>query len=71
MVRFPKLPVRLRRPAPAFPKTEVMFDQLSYLVDHAAQGCQSECSECIRLNRVKSLLLLPFQSELVKEQLPN
>jgi hypothetical protein len=52
----------------ASPMTEVMFDQLEYLLAHTAeranrgQQCAPECMDCGRLQQVKNWLLLPFHS---------
>ena len=48
---------------------DVMFEQLRYLDSHAQQKCAPKCADCVRLNRVKAWLLLPFsQSRSVKKQ---
>jgi hypothetical protein len=39
---------------------DVMFDQLGYLLAHAAQPCPPECADCARLGQVRNWLLLPF-----------
>jgi len=48
------------------PLTEVMFDQLEYLVGHGARRAPGDCSpgcvDCGRLQQVKNWLLLPFHS---------
>ena len=44
------------------PLVDVLFDQLEYLVSHARQGCLSGCPDCTRLEQVKKLLLMPFDS---------
>jgi hypothetical protein len=50
------------------PMTEVMFDQLEYLLAHAAQSanpgqsCVPECMDCGRLQQVRNWLLMPFHS---------
>jgi hypothetical protein len=41
--------------------TQVMFDQLEYLVAHAGGNCALDCADCERLQQVKSWLLLPFR----------
>ena len=38
----------------------ILHEQLGYLVDHATQNCAPGCSDCARLQKVKSWLLLPF-----------
>jgi len=48
-----------RIPEPA-DETEVMREQLEYLIDHAAQEVQCGCSECQRYLRVRSILLEIF-----------
>lgn len=45
----------------AAPVVDVIFDQLEYLMNHAAHGCPAECVDCARLERVKYWLLLPFR----------
>jgi len=40
---------------------EVMFDQLAWLLEHANASCSPECPHCARLEKVKDLLLVPFQ----------
>jgi len=38
-----------------------MFDQLAWLLEHASATCSPECPHCARLEKVKDLLLVPFQ----------
>ena len=45
---------------PASP-VEVMFDQLAWLLEHTSESCSPECPHCARLEKVKDLLLVPFQ----------
>jgi hypothetical protein len=40
---------------------EVMFDQLAWLLEHVSASCPAECPHCARLEKVKNLLLVPFQ----------
>ena len=40
---------------------EVMFDQLTWLLEHASASCSPECPHCARLEKVKNLLLVPFE----------
>jgi hypothetical protein len=40
---------------------EVMFDQLAWLLEHGNASCSKECPHCARLEKVKDLLLVPFQ----------
>lgn len=40
---------------------EVMFDQLAWLLEHASASCSPGCPHCVRLEKVKNLLLAPFQ----------
>ena len=40
---------------------EVMFDQLAWLLEHTSESCSPECPHCVRLEKVKDLLLEPFQ----------
>ena len=46
----------------AAPLTEVMFEQLEYLITHASGHCPKDCFDCHRLERVQNWLLLPFRS---------
>lgn len=39
---------------------DVMYDQLDYLTQHATKCSSPICSDCVRLRRVKDLLMLPF-----------
>lgn len=41
--------------------TDVLFDQLQYLVEHALGDCSTECADCRRLQMVTDWLLLPFR----------
>jgi len=41
--------------------TDVMFDQLQYLVGHVGGNCATECPDCRRLQMVTDWLLLPFR----------
>jgi hypothetical protein len=41
---------------------DVLIDQLEYLVSHASRGCPPGCPDCFRLQQVKKLLLIPFDS---------
>ena len=43
---------------------DVMFDQLKYLAAHRVPGCPRGCADCARLAQVKTLLLLPFLSDI-------
>jgi hypothetical protein len=42
--------------------TDVLFDQLEYLIAHSGEACQPDCADCARLEQVSNLLLLPFRS---------
>jgi hypothetical protein len=44
------------------PLVDVLFDQLEYLVAHPGQECSRGCPECDRLEQIRKLLLVPFQS---------
>jgi hypothetical protein len=52
----------------ASPTTDVLYDQLEYLLAHTAERanlghqCAPECMDCGRLQQVKNWLLLPFHS---------
>ena len=41
--------------------TDVLFDQLEYLVAHTAENCSENCPDCRRLQMVADWLLLPFR----------
>jgi len=43
------------------PLTDVMLDQLRYLLRHKGPGCPADCTDCERLAGVQSWLLLPFR----------
>ena len=48
----------------AAPLTDVMYEQLEYLIGHSDGGnCPSNCIDCDRLQQVRNLLLLPFRSD--------
>jgi hypothetical protein len=47
--------------APA-PLSEVLFDQLEYLLAHRTEDCPPGCTDCSRLQQVKDWLLLPFRT---------
>ena len=42
--------------------TDVMYEQLEYLIGHSDEDCPPDCMDCDRLQQVRSLLLLPFRS---------
>ena len=42
--------------------TDVLFDQLEYLIAHVGGNCPPECADCARLEQVRILLLLPFRT---------
>lgn len=46
--------------APA-PLTDVMLEQLRYLLSHKSPGCTPDCADCARLQGAESWLLLPFR----------
>jgi len=48
-----------RIPEPA-DETEVMREQLEYLIEHTAKNVRSACSECQRYLKVRSILLEIF-----------
>ena len=52
---------RVRYIAPAA-LTDVMFEQLDYLVAHKSRRCSPRCDACMRLNQIESLLLAPFRT---------
>ena len=43
------------------PLSDVMFDQLEYLVAHTSSQCSPGCPDCNRLEQVKKWLLAPFR----------
>jgi hypothetical protein len=47
---------------PAATLTDVLFEQLDYLLTHAG-NCLPGCSDCGRLEQVKRCLLQPFGNE--------
>jgi hypothetical protein len=47
------------------PVTEVLFDQLEYLLSHGGAHCGADCMDCLRLAQIEKLLLLPFSSALL------
>jgi len=56
-------PAEARNPSNIGPAhlTDVMFDQLQYLVEHVAGNCGEECPDCRRLEMVSDWLLMPFR----------
>ena len=40
--------------------TDVMFDQLEYLIAHSRRNCPPGCRDCERLEQVSNWLLTPF-----------
>ena len=46
----------------AAPLTDVMYEQLEYLIGHSDGACPENCIDCDRLQQVRNLLLLPFRS---------
>jgi len=44
------------------PLTDVMLDQLRFLLSHKSHGCPPACADCERLAGVESWLLLPFRN---------
>lgn len=46
----------------AAPLTDVMYEQLEYLIGHSDGDCPPDCIDCDRLQQVRNLLLLPFRS---------
>ena len=43
---------------------DVMFDQLQYLAAHRVSACPRGCADCARLAQIKTLLLMPFRSDI-------
>jgi hypothetical protein len=48
--------------------TDVLFDQLDYLLAHARRRCASDCIDCIRLRQVEGWLLLPFRNPISRRR---
>ena len=46
----------------AAPLTDVMYEQLEYLIGHSGGNCPPDCIDCGRLQQVRNWLLLPFRS---------
>jgi hypothetical protein len=46
----------------AAPVTDVMYEQLEYLIGHSGGNCLPDCIDCGRLQQVRNWLLLPFRS---------
>jgi hypothetical protein len=44
------------------PLSDILYEQLDYLIAHATQACPPGCADCARLQQVKIWLLLPFGS---------
>jgi len=44
------------------PVSEVLFEQLGYLLSHGRASCSPNCAECARLRQVQALLLSPFSA---------
>ena len=42
--------------------TDVMFDQLEYLLSHQSEDCPPRCQDCQRLKKARRWLLLPFRT---------
>ena len=43
--------------------TDVMYEQLEYLIGHSDGDCPPDCIDCDRLQKIRTLLLLPFRSD--------
>ena len=55
-------------------ETDVMREQLEYLIEHAAEADECDCSECRRYLRVRAILLEIFgepQQAKVQEMAPQ
>ena len=46
----------------AAPLTDVLFDQLEYLLAHRNRPCTPGCEACVRLKQVESVLMRPFRT---------
>jgi hypothetical protein len=42
---------------------DVMYEQLEYLIGHSDEDCPPDCKDCDRLQKIRTLLLLPFRSD--------
>ena len=62
-IRTPALIERNVHNLKAAPLTDVMYEQLEYLIGHSDGDCPSNCIDCDRLQQVRNLLLLPFRSD--------
>jgi hypothetical protein len=51
-------PAEFIQPAPL---GDILHEQLDYLIGHATAACPPGCSDCARLQQVKSWLLIPFR----------
>ena len=45
------------------PLPDVMYEQLQYLIGHSDGDCPPDCIDCDRLQKIRTLLLLPFRSD--------
>jgi hypothetical protein len=52
------------RHLPAASMSDVLLEQLQYLIDHTEQGLVCSCPDCRRYQRVRSILLEIFDATL-------
>jgi hypothetical protein len=52
------------------PVTEVMLEQLRYLLSHNHPECPIDCPDCERLSGAQSWLLLPFRATATQGSIP-
>jgi len=43
------------------PVSEILHEQLDYLLAHSSRSCAPGCEECVRLQQVQGWLLMPFR----------
>ena len=60
-IATPAVVERLHNLKPAL-LTDVMYEQLEYLIGHSDGVCPPDCIDCDRLQQVRNLLLRPFRS---------
>jgi hypothetical protein len=46
--------------APA-PVSDILHEQLEYLIAHSVDSCAPGCEDCVRLQQVQGWLLMPFR----------
>ena len=43
------------------PVSEILHEQLAYLISHSEGSCAPGCEDCVRLQQVQGWLLMPFR----------